>query len=270
MRYLIINADDFGLTDLVSAGIVESIREGPVSSTSAMVCCPGSLDCLLKWAPALEGHVGVHLQLTDGIPVCDPSLIPSLVKNGRFPRGRRELGIPDEDEIRREWHGQVKKILELGIRPVRLDTHHNVHLFAVAFKVFTEIAQTYNLYARSLSPRMTSRLRSLGINCPDILEENWSDETITVDNFILSVQRAFQRCSNQGIVEIMCHPGFYDEELERKSKQAITREKELAVLRSPELPVRLESLGIRLLKGAALPGAPGVGVPGEGTVSHAG
>lgn len=37
MKYLIINADDFGIYDAVNQGITEGIKRGVITSTSVMV-----------------------------------------------------------------------------------------------------------------------------------------------------------------------------------------------------------------------------------------
>ncbi len=64
---LIVNADDFGLTEGVSAGIVDAIERGVVTATTAMVAIDAS-ERLARLGPRIAGRVGLHLQLTGGIP----------------------------------------------------------------------------------------------------------------------------------------------------------------------------------------------------------
>src|SRR3989442_14684955 len=79
MKELIVNADDFGLTEQVSKGILDVQREGIVTSTTLMAT-GGAFDAavtLARRSPRLSG--GGHLNLTQGTPVLPPSKIPTLV-----------------------------------------------------------------------------------------------------------------------------------------------------------------------------------------------
>ena len=79
MVQLYFSADDFGLTDGVARGIVSSIRDGVVATTSAMVCVLDAATHLQRWSAALPGRIGGHLQLTGGRPCLPPERVPSLV-----------------------------------------------------------------------------------------------------------------------------------------------------------------------------------------------
>jgi chitin disaccharide deacetylase len=248
MKRLIINADDFGLTDGVTAGIVESIQHGLVCSTTAMVCHPRCLENIERWASQIEGQIGVHLQLTDGTPFTDAGRISSLVtENGEFPRSWRNLGRLNPDDVRREWHAQLEQFLSLDIQPTHIDTHHHVHRFPGAFEVYCEIAQAHQIPARSMTTQMTSKLIAEGVDCPDYCETGWCGGELTPESLLRRVERAFARCGNQGTVELMCHPGYVDAELEAKSTYVAEREQELRALCTPELVKRLEELGIEIV-----------------------
>ncbi len=132
MRRIFLNADDFGLTNGVTRGIARAMLEGIVTTTSAMPCVPGSPERVSAALGPVNGRVGAHLQLTDGVPCCDPREIPSLVNGeGRFPRSWNDLAADrlNPDEIRKEWTAQIDRVLDWGIRPSHLDTHHHVHRF---------------------------------------------------------------------------------------------------------------------------------------------
>src|SRR5947208_3535274 len=173
-KRLIINADDFGLTKGVTAGILAAMFKGVVSSTTAMMCKPGTPADLREWSPRLAGRIGVHLQLTDGIPCSDAALIPSLLNgNGLFPRLRRDLKDLNPDEVRREWHAQVERFLDHGLKPSHIDSHHHVHKNPVAFEVYCEIAKFYGVPARSMDPQMSRKMSVQGIACAEYCETSW-------------------------------------------------------------------------------------------------
>ncbi len=255
VKRLIINADDFGLTYGVTTGIVESILNGLVCSTSAMVCRSKCVENIERFANQLEGRIGIHLQLTDGTPCMEKSLVPSiLTESGDFPRSWRNLGQLNPDEVRLEWHAQIEKILNLNIQPTHIDTHHHVHRFPGAFEVYCEIAKAYQLPARTMTLQMTAKLRSQGIRCAEYCETGWCGGSMTAESLINRVEKAFARCGNQGTVELMCHPGFVDLELKEKSRYVAEREQELRTLCQSDLAARLRELGIRVVAMSELVG----------------
>ena len=68
-KWLIVNADDFGLSGPRNAGIMEAHRRGIVTSASILVYTPGFREAvkMAKLMPALD--LGLHLNLSDGEPL---------------------------------------------------------------------------------------------------------------------------------------------------------------------------------------------------------
>ncbi len=135
MRLLIVNADDFGLTEGVNRGVLEGHQRGILTSTTLLANAPAfdSAVSLAHSAPRLG--VGVHLNLTLGHAIAKPSEIASLVDaTGRFrhsPAGLGPavlLGRARPREIEREWAAQIEKISRAGIAITHLDGHKHVHM----------------------------------------------------------------------------------------------------------------------------------------------
>src|SRR5689334_15435364 len=83
VKKVVLCADDFGLSDGVSCGILELARNGRLSATSAMTNLPG----WRRAAPQLaelrgEIAVGLHLNLTAGPPL---GTMPRLAPRGAMP-----------------------------------------------------------------------------------------------------------------------------------------------------------------------------------------
>lgn len=254
MKRLILNADDFGLTDGVTTGIVDAIEKGIVTSTTAMVCVDGAAERLRRWGPRLPGRIGAHLQLTDGRPCLPVSEVPSLVgAEGRFPRSRRDVRTPAPEEVRREWEAQLERLRGFGIEPTHLDSHHHIHFEPTVFPVFLEVAKAHGLPVRS-SRRFTRQLRERGLACPDLGMTDWYGEPLTASHFLEIVDAAFTSLRGEGTVELMCHPGRADPELAGLSSYVADREGELAVLCSPEVKEGLTQRGVELVSMAALRG----------------
>ena len=109
-RRLIVNADDFGVTEGVSRGILRAHREGLVTSTTVLASLPPQpeLDVVARDSAGLG--LGLHFNLTLGRPVSPPETVGSLVDaEGRF---RRDLAVLQErarpDEVRRECEAQIE------------------------------------------------------------------------------------------------------------------------------------------------------------------
>src|SRR5215469_14201587 len=137
-RFLIVNADDFGRNDAVNAAVVESFRNGIVTSTSIVATGP-AFDQAVALAKELpELGVGIHLAATEYIPVLPPAQIPRLVNaEGQFyPRGeqfRRIAVYPRmQEDLLHEWDAQISKVVNAGISLTHIDGHGHCHAHPAA------------------------------------------------------------------------------------------------------------------------------------------
>jgi len=85
MLKLIVNADDFGLTEKVNEGILKCFSNGILRSTSLMANGQSFEHAIgiIRSNPELD--IGVHLTLVEEKPVLDAAKLPSLVgEDGHF------------------------------------------------------------------------------------------------------------------------------------------------------------------------------------------
>jgi predicted glycoside hydrolase/deacetylase ChbG (UPF0249 family) len=150
---LIVNADDYGLTDAVSQGILRAHRDGICTSTSVLVLAPAFAASarLLEDAPGLG--VGVHLALVgEDPPLLSAREIPTLVdRDGRLAISWRRL-LPriaarrvDPADIERELAAQVAAALQAGLTLDHLDSHQHVHMFPVVRDVTLDLAERFQI-----------------------------------------------------------------------------------------------------------------------------
>ena len=143
-RRIIVNADDFGLVESVSEGVIEAFNNAQVSSTTLMVNTPGTEHAvgLAELHPTLG--VGLHFNLTEGRSLTSAS---SLVDpSGTFysrPRLLRRLlkRTVDMDHIRIEFEAQLERINELGISPTHIDSHEHVHMAPGVFNAISSVVR---------------------------------------------------------------------------------------------------------------------------------
>jgi predicted glycoside hydrolase/deacetylase ChbG (UPF0249 family) len=204
-RWLIVNADDLGLCAGVDTGILETIREGIVTSVSLLVNPPHATEL----APFVEAavSVGLHLNLTLGLPCSPADGLRCLVdQGGRFRTdGHEQLSELDAAEVRRELGAQVERFRELtGRHPSHLDFHKHLHRRDDAMlEIGIELARETGVPLRCVNEPMRERCRAAGC--------------ATTDHFIGDVRPApywtLERLRSElaalppGITEMMCHPG---------------------------------------------------------------
>jgi predicted glycoside hydrolase/deacetylase ChbG (UPF0249 family) len=132
-RLLIINADDLGMCHSINVATVEAMRNGIVTTTSLMACCPWAWEAmeLLRDDPSLP--FGVHLTLVNEMPgyrwgpVASKGSVPSLVNSSGFFLSNTEIpklyAQADLGEVEREFRAQIDRVLEFGLTPTHLDWH---------------------------------------------------------------------------------------------------------------------------------------------------
>ena len=253
VRRLIVNADDFGLTRGVSRGILRAHREGLVTSATVLAnLAPApELDAEAAVRPRLG--LGLHLNLTWGDPVSPPETVSSLVDaEGRF--GRDLAALQERvrpDDVRRESEAQIEAFARrFGRAPTHLDSHHHVHRLPRVMDAVVDVVLAARLPLRSPDAGFRDGLRRHGI--------------VTTDHFVGDVQAEpywmTERLLDQlatlplGVTELMCHPGFFDDDL-AYSRYGRQREVELAALCDPEARATVERLDIRLCHFGALDAA---------------
>jgi chitin disaccharide deacetylase len=148
-RLLIVNADDFGLTEGVSRAILDAHHHGIVTSTSALALGSGWA-CAARWLAGEERlGVGLHCAAVgEDPPLLSAREVPTLVDTkGRLDSSWRRFlprcaaGRVDPDDLRREFSAQLEAVRAHGVRPTHLDSHQNLHLWPLVRDVLFELGE---------------------------------------------------------------------------------------------------------------------------------
>jgi chitin disaccharide deacetylase len=240
VRTVIVNADDFGLTRGVSAGILSAHRLGLVTSTTVLVTASPDRDQLAE-ARASGLGLGLHVNLTMGRPL---TRARSLVDgSGAFLRDpRRIAAAADARQVRGEVEAQVARFEKLvGRLPTHLDTHHHVGLYPPVREVVLEVARRHGLPVRSQDDAARARARSAGLRTTDHFFGESGPDAYWSAARTLAVLRTLP----PGVSELMCHPGRFDADL-GYSRYGRQREIELAGVGGPVARAAAAALGIQL------------------------
>ena len=135
MKKLIFNADDLGLATETNEAIERAHRQGVLTAASLMVGEAGFEEGL-RVARANPGlAIGLHLTLTDGVPVLPAGRIPSLTqKNGRFRDDMAALGLllalsrAARAELAAEVAAQMERFTATGLTCDHVNAHKHYHL----------------------------------------------------------------------------------------------------------------------------------------------
>ena len=226
---LIVNADDFGFTRDVNAGIVASHREGILTSTTVMATGAAFEDAVRLAKENSSLDIGCHLVLVQGEGM--PQSIPELL----WALATRRI------DAYAEFSRQVRKILNAGLQPTHLDTHKHTHLAPPVYAAVLRISREFGIpWVRR---RIVGWTSSSGIRTTDHFLGFRA--TGRLDTPTLA---ALIRILPNGLTELMCHPGFLTQELQT----AATRLKESRVIEyqaliSPAVRQALKDRGARLV-----------------------
>ncbi|MEE8459718.1 MAG: ChbG/HpnK family deacetylase [Phycisphaerales bacterium] len=274
MKSVIINADDFGLSPGVNRGILSAFRDGVVTSTTLLANMAGFDDAVAIARENPDLPVGIHLSLIWGRPVSDPAKIPTLVdRQGLLNRSASALGVRamlgrlSVDQVRIEFAGQVRKVLDAGLTPTHLDTHKHIHVLPGVADALVSVAGEFGIHKVRL-PRERSP-RSRGCRCPasgnvkraiiallshraetQLCALKSTDHFVGIaDSACLDTERLslILRNLDDGVTELMCHPGHVDDQMKRYVAHSTRREIELNALRDTEIRDYTESGSCRLM-----------------------
>jgi chitin disaccharide deacetylase len=257
---LIIHADDFGLTENVSLGIIEGMKNGIITETSALVTAPAFEKSV---ALAKENDItkmGVHLLATMGLPKLPAVEIPTLVNHqGRF-FNREEFfsNSINLNELEVELTAQIDYFLTFNLELTHLDTHHGFMLKnEEVFELFIRLAKKYNVPLRNEVSNLTGnektylqkKLDEQKIETVEMVYFNQVAPYHTKKDVVNFLEEANIKYS---YVEIGCHPGYSDGQLRAISILNDFREKELEVFLDKNLRETIDLLGIDLISYTSL------------------
>lgn len=225
MRLLIVNADDFGLSVGVNKGIIRAYRQGIVTSTSMLVNMPAWSHArdLARACPGLA--VGLHFNLVSGRPLSRPDQVATLVNaQGEFDGDLARLARANPVHIARELAAQLARLQTARIAVSHIDSHHHIHSMPDVLPLVLRCAARHQLAVRRVEGQQRKYTRAGTFTTGALLEQFSAQgaNRLNLHQLLLS--------NRARTVEIRCHPGLMDSELEQWSDYTWTRERELAVL----------------------------------------
>jgi chitin disaccharide deacetylase len=188
-KYLIVNADDFGLSPGVNRGIIEAHEHGIVTSASLMVRWPAATEAAAYSREHAHLSLGLHVDLGEWA-YRDETWVPlyEVVPAGDI--------TAVADEVSRQlatFRGLV------GKDPTHLDSHQHAHLEEPVHSVVVEIARKLAIPLRHCS----AKIRYCGQFYGQTAEGSPLPDAISVDGLINILAML-----PPGVTELCSHPGY--------------------------------------------------------------
>jgi len=215
VRYLIVNADDFGYGAAINRGIVQCIDHGVVTSAGLMVNTPGTKEAVRMASERKQLSLGLHVNFTN--------------------EAQRLVEFDDPEVCDAELRRQFDRFVELvGRKPTHIDGHQHVQRFCPA--VFRALADEHGLALRERPP----------VTFKGGFYAQWKYGVSEPEKVSLAALGHILRTElTDGLYELAVHPGYSDPAVPYVYDH--DRELELATLCDPAVPEIIRSEGIRLI-----------------------
>jgi predicted glycoside hydrolase/deacetylase ChbG (UPF0249 family) len=275
-KFLIVTADDLGLSQEINHGILTAHREGIVTSAALLVNAPATAHALelINQVPKLE--IGLHLAIVESLCLSEGNSIqsprryfnnqPCLHENWKsflWPYLRGSLNL---DELEAEMRLQIEKFLhKVGKIPFLNATQH-LHLLPGVAERVAKLCQEYNISAiRNVTqtpPANTLSLRLVQNQLLMLLGRKLKGKFLSLkspQHFL-----GFPECGQLneqslkrilvevpiGCSELMTHPGFDCPQLRQELPENYNQffwHSELEALTSKSVRENIEANGIKLV-----------------------
>lgn len=275
------------MSESITDAIIEAHKNGIVTSTTLMPNMPATsyaADMSREW-PSLG--IGVHLTLTQGkplLPIRDTYLLTD--ENGNFldpgEQARNLIWSQTKmSQIEKEFSVQIQKIIELGIQPTHLDSHHHIARMPLVNRVLGKLAKKFRIpgaraegqwYWCMAGARLSDRVLCVYKNakyCHKIFLHRFNNYQLRVCYGLLLPDRKiepsyFIPCDKNrkqqfirllenlpyGVSEITLHPRRPQMHFEDSSSNIIDPDSSLAT--DNDIVITLERLNIKTISFAAL------------------
>src|SRR5215212_3069600 len=223
-RYLIVNADDFGLSSGVNRGIIKAHEHGIVTSASLMVRWPTAPEAAVYSQEHPNLSLGLHVDLGEWA-YRDEAWVPLY----------EVVPVEDSAAVADEVSRQLSTFRRLlGKDPTHIDSHQHVHLRKSVHPVMVEVARDLAVPLR----RCSSEVRYVGGFYGQTAEGLPLSCAISVGGLIKILE-----VLPPGITELSCHPGEADD-LDTMYRRE--RLEEVKTLSDPRIRAAISTLKIEL------------------------
>jgi len=269
-KYLIIHADDAGMSHSVNMATIEAMKKGVVSSASIMVPCPWFKEFAEIARENLDLDYGIHLTLTSEWtnyrwgPVLSKDKVPSLVDEEGYLWDNVPLVVKNvkAEEVAMELRAQIDRAKEFGVPLTHLDTHMGALISRPDMvAVYVNLALEYELpilFLRELDEQrkreypllakgaalFAKQLEAKGLPLLDRIAQFYGGDSHEERRakYVESLENL-----EPGFNELIIHCGYANEELRAITGSAERRDGDRRVFTEPAIAAMIKNLGIEVV-----------------------
>ncbi|MCI5837255.1 MAG: ChbG/HpnK family deacetylase [Veillonellaceae bacterium] len=262
MKFLIVNADDFGLAPEINAAVVRAHQNGILTGASLMTAGEAFDEAVAAAEELPQLGIGIHTTLVGGLrPTAPAEEVPSLLTpEGRLYESYNDFlradlaGKIDYSEVATELAAQFEKIVATGLHITHADGHQHLHIWPRVLPIVVTLCQKHHIGAiripqenwrygkllanpgrfggkaglAVLAARARRYVRRFGLQTTDAFWGMMDGGKLT-ERRLLAIIREL----GDGFHEIMCHPGTDTAALQHRFGWDYAWERELQALTSP-------------------------------------
>ena len=284
-KYLIINADDFGMSHSSNLAVFDLLESGGITSSTIMTPCCWAKEAALWAIEHPQYAIGAHLTTTSEwgryrwAPVNTKNTDSLRDDEGYMyhESGDFEKNA-DLDEIEGELRAQIEKLARFGFKPSHLDNHMG-SLYGIETGRFEVLNMTFDLVSdyglpfrfpskflpgqfdndtleikvdkalvESLFGKFVKYAQGLGIAMPDyLIPGEWNGpQNDSYDNYREYIYELY-RTFPEGITETYIHPALESEELKAITGSWHRRVWEHKLFSDPATKQHIAACGIKLI-----------------------
>jgi chitin disaccharide deacetylase len=224
-RFLIVNADDFGLSPGVNKGIIEAHKKGIVTSASLMVRGISAPDAVACNREQSSLSLGLHFEIYEW-----------TYRNDEWIPLYEVAPWDDAVAVKNELSKQLERFHQIvGRNPTHLDSHQHAHRSEPVKSVLLETGDKLGIPVRHFSQKINYNGNFYG----QTAKGEPYPEGISVEALI-EILRALPL----GVTELGCHPGL-DNDLD--TMYVYERVQEVKALCDPRVKSTLTAEKIKLI-----------------------
>lgn len=285
-KYLIINADDFGMCRAANLATIELFEKGGITSATIMPPCGWAPEAAKFAADNPQYGIGVHLTFTSEwtryrwSPVNSSNTDSLRDEYGYMYRSGKDIEKNcDLDEVEGEIRAQIERVRKFGLEPSHLDNHMG-SIYGIEtgrfelLNLIIDIASEYGLPFRfptnftdeqydNKTIDIAAFSKDTIVNLMNSIKSYADDRKVAMVDYLLpgewngpqkdsyenfkEYMYEFYKSFPDGITETYIHPSIESEELMGTSTVWLRRVWEHRLFADPATRQHIESLGIKLI-----------------------
>lgn len=278
-KYLIVNADDYGMCNAANEAVEELFSGGWLKSSTIMMPCPAAEHAVKFSIDHPEYAIGIHTTLTSEWgkyrwkPLTDGK---SLIDEDGFMWRESDLVEKNASlsDIEKEVRAQIDLAHSMGMKPSHIDNHmgslygHYTGRFTLsrlALKICGSYGYAYRLYTKAdkrICPEGVPYFfysavtilakvwgRKFNVIIPDyLLFPDWKDDMrVSYEVYRDTILKIWTDIPEDGVTETFVHPSVENDEIKGITSRWKDRVWEYELLKDPYVHQYLKDHGVELI-----------------------